>query len=109
MKNYIQEGKVVTAVAPSGGVVSGTPVVIGGLVLVPTTTVAEGDEFEAATCGVFEFPKTLANTPAQFAKAYWSGTEITTTATANTLVGVFMKAYTSSDAVCQVRLNGTAV
>jgi predicted RecA/RadA family phage recombinase len=111
MKNWIQEGKNVTAVAPTGGVVAGTPVLIGALLLVPAITAAEGVEFEGVTCGVFELPKTSANTPTQFAKAYWNSTagEATTTASGNTLMGVFMQAYANGDTVCHVRLDGKSV
>jgi len=111
MKNYIQEGKVVTAVAPAGGVVAGNIYVIGVLVMVASTSQAVGDQFEGETQGVFEFNKTSANTPTQFANAYWDATaeEVTTTATANTLIGVFMKAYANGDTKAEVRLNGVSV
>ena len=110
-KNAVQNGVILTAIALTGGVVAGTPALIGALLVVPLTDALEGEEFEAATTGVWEFPKTAANTPAQFANAYWSvaNGEMTTTATANKLAGCFTSAYINGDLVCNVRLNGVSV
>ena len=49
----------------------------------------------------------LADTPAQGDKAYWDNTakEVTTTSTANTLIGVFIVAALNGDATVNVRLN----
>lgn len=58
MKNYIQPGSTMTFTAPVGGVTSGTPVLIGALVVIPAADAAAGDPFEGATEGVFEVPKT---------------------------------------------------
>lgn len=109
--NHVQVGHTVTAIAPTGGVVSGQLVVIGALALIPHTTAAEGEEFEAATSEVWSLPKKATDTPAQFAKAYWDDTNkhVTTTATGNTLVGVFMNAQASGTDLADVRLNGVSV
>lgn len=56
MKNFIQDGSVLTLIAPAGGVVSGTPVAIGQLVVVPVTTVAAGLPFQGHAVGVFRLP-----------------------------------------------------
>lgn len=50
--------EIVSLVAPSGGVTVDVPLLIGSMVVVPITTVAEGVEFAARTRGVFKFPKT---------------------------------------------------
>ena len=93
MKNYIQEGNVLTEVAPSGGVVSGTAYKIGSSVSVAVESASEGNEYSAARCGVFSLPVTSAETPTVNAKAYFkSDNTISTTATSNTLVGVFRSA-----------------
>lgn len=111
MKNFVQKGDVVTFIAPTGGAVSGTPLVIGALILVPAFSAADGYECEGVTEGVFELPKLSTDTPAQFAKAYWDATNgrLTTTATDNTLIGVFTEALASGTTIANVRLNGVSV
>lgn len=109
-KNYIQDGDVITCVAPAGGVVSGGAYVIGSIAVVATTSAAAGADFEGCTEGVFRLPKVAGDTPAQFAKAYLkSDGSVTTTASGNTLIGVFTKAYANGTTVANVRLNGVSV
>ena len=111
MKNFKSEGEVVTFTAPSGGVVSGQLVIIGALALIPAFSAAEGYECEGVTRGVFELPKTATDTPTQFAAAYWNATagEVTTTASGNKKIGVFMDALEAGTATADVRLSGVAV
>lgn len=111
MKNYIQEGDVVTSIAPSGGVSSGKLYLIGSLIVLASVSVAENEEFEGVTKGVFEFSKTSANAPSQFDNAYWDAVneEVTTVSTGNTLVGVFMESYSNGSTLAQVRLNGVSI
>lgn len=111
-KNYVRSGAVVPLVAPVGGVVSGMIYLIGSLIVVAATTGAAGEMFEGHTVGEWDFNiKTLANTPAVGAKAYLTaaGTEITTTASGNTLIGVFTEAGVNGSTACRVRLNGVSV
>lgn len=56
--NFIQDGKVVTCVAPAGGVVSGGLYAIGQLVVVALANAAAGANFEGATDGVWSLPAT---------------------------------------------------
>jgi predicted RecA/RadA family phage recombinase len=72
--NFIQPGKVMTFIAPSGGVVSGTPVLIQGTVVVPTTTVAQTLPFEGITEGVFSAPKATGATWTTGQTLYWDST-----------------------------------
>jgi predicted RecA/RadA family phage recombinase len=90
MKNYISTGKVLTLTAPSGGVVSGTAYLIGGLLVVATVTAAEGALFAAVTCGVVDLPKAADDAFSEGEKVYWdnSAMKITETSGGNTLVGV---------------------
>lgn len=109
MKTFIQPGITMSFTNGSGSTVaSGEGVLLGsaGLFGVSSGTVLDGEDGEAVTQGVVKMAKTLANTPAQWAKAYWNNTakEVTTTATSNTLIGVFAKAYGSSDTAAEVRL-----
>lgn len=110
MKNYIQSGKMVTAIAPSGGVVSGNAYLIGSLFGVAATSEDQGSEVEIATVGVFELPKTTSQAWASaFAAIYWDNStkKLTTTSSGNTKIGINMKAEASDAAVARVRLNGT--
>jgi len=111
MKNYVQRGETVTFVAPAGGTVSGKGYLVGSLFVVAHFNAVAGDNCEGLTCGVVSLPKTAANTPAQFANAYWDDTvkEVTTNNTGTKKIGVFMKAYGSSDTEAEIRLNGVGV
>lgn len=109
MKNYIQSGKVLDLTAPSGGVTSGIALLIGALLVVPVADASEGETFAAETMGVFELPK--ANQAfTEGAKLYWStsNSNVTTTASGNTLVGVAAAAAASGDTTAHVRLDGVA-
>lgn len=109
-KNYVKDGNVMTCVAPAGGVVSGTPYLIGAIIVVAMTSAAAGANFEGALYGVYKFTKVTADTPTAYAKAYLkSDGTVTTTASGNTLIGVFTKAYGNGDTIAEVRLNGVSV
>ena len=60
MKNYVGECDTVKAVTPSGGVVSGTPVLVGRVLVVPDSTQASGEAVTLVTEGVFLLPKVSA-------------------------------------------------
>ncbi|MCP3673703.1 MAG: DUF2190 family protein [Gammaproteobacteria bacterium] len=109
-KNYIKSGCILTVTAIAA-VTSGEPVIVGSLFGIPMTSAAIGEEFELKVDGVWTIAKTTANTPAQFAKAYWNDTakEVTTTASGNTLVGVFSYAYDGTTSEAEVRLNGNSI
>jgi predicted RecA/RadA family phage recombinase len=109
MKNFVKPGRMMTAVAPTGGVASGDGVLIGAMFGVAATAAAETKEFELCTEGVFELPKKSADTPAAGAKVYWDNTakEVTTTASGNTLIGVAAAAYLANTTKMLVRLNGS--
>jgi predicted RecA/RadA family phage recombinase len=110
MKNFIQLGNTVS-VTLAAAVASGDGVLVGSLFGVAATSGDIGDEIELQVTGVYKLPKTSANTPTKFAKAYWDNTakSVTTTATDNTLIGVFMNALGSGTTSANVRLNGISV
>ncbi|EUB97299.1 protein of unknown function UCP030771 [Rhizobium sp. CF080] len=89
MRNFIQPGKVITAVAPSGGVVSGGFYKIGAFFGIATTTKAVGENFELdISGGVYELPKTSAEGWAFGDTIYaTSGGLMTTVSSGNTKVG----------------------
>lgn len=110
-RNYIQPGDCLTLTAPAGGVVAGTPVQIGQLLVVPTTTVAAGLPFEGCTEGVFDLPKVAAQAWTEGALIYWDNTakNCTTVSTANLRLGTAcFGGQASADVIGRVRISGTA-
>lgn len=107
MKNYIQEGEIVTLTAPYD-VASGGGALVGALFGVAVTTVANGSEGEFSIEGAYSLPK-ASGALAQGAKVYWDNTNkvVTGTASGNTLIGCALKAAASGDASAVVLLNGT--
>jgi len=108
MKNFIQKGDTLALTAPTGGVSSGDGVLVGSLFGIAAGDAAENENVEVQTCGVFELSKAT-GAVTQGAKIYWDNTNknVTTTATANTLIGAATVAAVSGDATVQVKLNGT--
>ena len=107
MKNFIQPGKVLTAVAPAGGVTSGGFYVFGALFGVASTSADEGAEFELALGGVYEVGKVAAQAWS-FGEAiyYDSGADLMTTVpTGNTKVGVAAADAANPSGLSKVRLN----
>lgn len=106
MKNFIQRGIDVDIVVPSGGIVSGRPVVIGSLIGVAAVTADEGDVAVISTEGVFELPKVSAQAWTLGAKIYWDGTNnlATTTTTSNTLIGIAVAAAANPSDTGRVKL-----
>jgi len=79
MNTYKQKGNVLSLIAPGGGVTSGVPVIIEDMTVIPATTAAAAAEFEGAVEGVYEVPKTAAETWKAGEILYWdSGTGFAT-------------------------------
>jgi predicted RecA/RadA family phage recombinase len=97
MKNFLQPGDTLTLTAPSGGVVSGTPYLIGGLLVVALSTVAETLPFEGVRRGVFSFTKVGSQAWSEGDKVYWDNTNkyFTKTAADNTFAGYAVEAVGS--------------
>ncbi|BDC87330.1 DUF2190 family protein [Aeromonas hydrophila] len=55
-KNFVSTGSQLSFVAPAGGVVSGKPIKIGALTVVPLESALAGAEFTGATGGVWLLP-----------------------------------------------------
>lgn len=83
MNNYIQPGDVLTFTAPIGGVVSGTPVLIENLLVIPTGDAEAGDPFEGATRGVFLVPKVGSQAWTTGEVVYWDDDNTRFTTVAN--------------------------
>lgn len=108
MKNFVQQGNNITAVAPSGGVQSGDPVLIGKLFGVAAVNGLEGDLVELAVTGVFALPKT-SPALATGAIAYVTGSgSISGTASGNTRIGIVVSDAAENEATVRIRLDGAA-
>ena len=83
MKNFVQEGKTITVIAPAT-VVSGQLVVVGSIVGVAAFDAASGVEVEVSTHGIFELPKVPTDVIGQGDKLYWDSALSQLTKTAGT-------------------------
>lgn len=110
MRNFIQNGDIVTLTAPTGGVASGEAFVVGSIFGVAAYTANEGADVETQLVGVFDLPKAT-GAITQGAKVYFDTTakKVTGTATGNKLVGAAIVAAGSGDDTVRVRLDGGAV
>lgn len=112
MKNYINKGERMTFTAPAGGVVSGVPVLIGSLLVVPIATVAAGSKFAGQTVGYVSYTKTGTQAWTEGQKIYWDNTNkvFTNVVGSNILVGVAGEAVGAGagETLGKVRLDGVA-
>jgi predicted RecA/RadA family phage recombinase len=112
MKNFVQNGEMMTYTAPGGGVVSGTAYLIGSLLVVATHDADATDPFTGLTRGVVSYTKPGSQAWTEGVKIYWddSAKKMTTTSSANTLVGVAAEAVGSGagETTGKVRLDGVA-
>jgi predicted RecA/RadA family phage recombinase len=85
-KNYVQHGHVLDLTAPAGGVVSGTPYLIGSIFGVAVDTVAQGLPFPHGVDGVWgSLPKKTAEAWAEGQALYWDDVNKYLTTTAGSL------------------------
>lgn len=110
MKNFIQDGDVLTLTAPSA-VVSGTPYLFGGLLVVAQADAAEDEQFAAATEGVFELAKKTTDVMTAGAQIYWDNgnSEFTTDDSGNYSVGTCVEDAGNGAETVKVKLFGYAV
>jgi predicted RecA/RadA family phage recombinase len=110
-KNYIQEGDVLTLIAPYT-VVSGAGLLVGSIFGVAVTDAASGASVEAGIEGVYELAK-ASGAWTQGVLLYWdnSAKNVTTSAAAgaNKLIGTAAQAQQSGDTVGRVLLNGAFI
>ena len=105
-KSYIQPGRVLTVPAPTGGAVSGAPVLIGALFGVAQNDALEGADLEILTEEVVELPKATPLAIDLGDRLFWNTGDgvLDKTATAQVCVGVAVVAAASADAVVRVKL-----
>lgn len=107
MRNYLHTGDIVTVPAPYA-LAGGDGCLVTALFGVATGAAASGAAAEIKTSGVFVLAAASAATAAVGVKAYWDDTNknITSTATSNALIGVFVAAKVATETVATVRLGG---
>jgi len=104
--NYVQEGKALDYTPSGADVASGDFVLIGTIGGVAKTAIADGKTGAVHICGVFSVAK-ASGAVTQGARLYWNSTNsnLTTTASGNTIVGVAAEAAASGDATVKLLLN----
>lgn len=110
--NYLQPGDHLTLTAPTGGVLVGVPILIGGLFVVPTATAAATVSFVGTTCGVWSFTKTASEVWTEGQAIFWDVTnsKVSNDPAVGLLpIGSAAAAAASADANGSVRLLGLPV
>lgn len=104
MKNFVEKGETFRFVADKD-YKSGDVVIVGDLVGIAVTDAKTGDESVAHACGVYRLPKS-AGAIGQGAKVYWvtADSNISTTASGNTLIGRAWAAQQAADPTVDVKL-----
>lgn len=94
MKNYRQNGDALDFVAPTGGVTSGSPVKIGGMLVIPVTDADEGDKFAGQVVGVINATKVGSQAWVPGDVVFWDNTNARFTKTSAT--GLFRAGVAAS-------------
>jgi len=110
MKNYIQEGRLITVAAPAGGVTSGDGILIGSLFGVASKTAAAGETVTIATEGVFDLPKLASAVIAAGDPVAWDDTakQVNVPGTGRYPIGTAIEAAGNGATIVRVRLDGVA-
>lgn len=115
MKNFVQPGDVIPAVAPYALATAGLGCLVGSIFGVGISSALNGAAVELATKGVFDLAKATGQTWSYGARIYWDDTakNCTTTASTNKLIGVAIPpagstglGLASGDTVGRVLLSG---
>lgn len=108
MKNFIQQGNMISVTAPAGGVTSGQGVLAGNLFGIAAKTAAESENVEIATIGVYDLPKAPSAVIAFGARVSWDDTakQIVLPATGMYPVGTAILAAGNGVTTARVRLDG---
>ena len=112
MKNFVQEGRTVTATA-AAKISGGDGMLTGSLFGVVCHDALKGEDVEIRVDGVFDMDKDTGAGSAvtAFGKVYWKAAakKVTGAAAGNTLIGVGMAAAADGAKAARVRLNGVSV
>ena len=106
MKNFVQDGKVLSLTAPYA-VAAGAGFKVGSILAIATSAADNGAAVEGLTTGVVEVAKVSAPAWTVGAPIYWDDTAklFTTVSTSNTLAGVAVAAAANPSSTGRVRLN----
>ena len=109
-KVQIQKGKYLDLTAPAGGVVSGSPYLIGGLVVIAQVSAEAATEFSGKSEGVHAMPKASGVALSEGDIAYWddASSEVNATGAGFYPCGTVVSAATSGDSSVAVKLLGYA-
>lgn len=104
-RNYNQPGNVWTHTAGSN-LTSGQPVLMGDVLGVALSAIANGAKGSVAVSGTFTITKLTTDVVAQGAALYWDAgnSRLTTTASTNKLAGYAASPAGNGDTTVQVRL-----
>jgi predicted RecA/RadA family phage recombinase len=110
MKNYIQNGDIITVTAPVGGVTSGQGILVGSLFGIVAATAAEGESAEIATTGVFDLLKDVATLIDVGDRVAWDDTakQVALPGAGLYPVGIAVTAAGNGTTTVRVRLDGIA-
>jgi predicted RecA/RadA family phage recombinase len=108
MKNFVQEGDVLTYTAPTGGTVSGRGEKIGDILVIATETKAQTLPFTGVRTGVVEHAKVSAQAWTEGQQVNWDAAAkvFTTVTTGNFRAGVAAAAAANPSATGKVVLSG---
>lgn len=107
-RTFVQPGDTLTLTSPYD-VASGAGVLVGAVFGVALIAALTGAPVEAKRTGVFDLPKATGQAWVAFTtKLYWDNTNkvVTSTASANVLIGVAAATQASGDATGRVLLTG---
>jgi predicted RecA/RadA family phage recombinase len=111
MKNFIQKGDALNAIAPAGGVVSGNGYLLGSIFGIAATTVDAGVQFVLWLVGCYTLPKNSAEAWTVGQLIYWDNANACCTTSsdtgANQKIGVAVAAEVNPSASGDVRLNSS--
>lgn len=108
MKNYVQPGEVLELTAPAGGVVAGTGVKIGEVLVIPLVDAAVGVKFNGVRVGVVDHAKLSAQAWSEGDQVNWDNTNkrFTTVTTGNFKAGIAVAAAANPSSTGKVLLTG---
>lgn len=112
MRNYVQAGEVITAIAPAGGIAAGQGLLVGAREFgVATHAAAHNAEVELITRGVVTMAKTSALAITRGALVFWDATNrvVNVTTSGQVAVGVAHTSAVDPSPTVQVRLFGVTL
>ena len=108
LQTFVQPGNTIDAIAPSGGVTTGVPVMLGALFGVPEVTAIEGETYALTVVGVHRLPKATGSALEPGALAYWTTSPGDVSGSGEYLIGAVVEHAGSDATSVLVRLNGIA-